>query len=179
MEGDLLIMFKRKFRLYKYYLPLFFATLLFVFILILILPNQGRTKCTIENLDSDKNCLKDLSPLVKNSLIFDKNVAKVASASPLIIATAYSDDNKDTEVQNFEVKEVIIPKAYKEVVVITDPKTLIVFKNETGEQLDLRGVNNGWGASILSNEGYSQLFEKPGKYEFTINDKPVGVVRVR
>ena len=60
-----------------------------------------------------------------------------------------------------------------------DSNSLTLVKNSSGSKIVLIGALNSWRAEIGVNEVYSQLFEKPGKYEFTINDKPVGVVRVR
>ena len=155
---------------YKYYLPFIFGSLLFVIIFYyLVLSNSKTLKSTSDVLSKVKN---------GDKLITDPALAKIAVNSPLILGdeTSVLENVNTTEPSS---KTVEIKDANLDLVEIIDPNTIITFKNSTSSLITLVGAENTWRAEIAVGGAYSQMFEKTGQFKFTINDKPIGVVRVR
>ena len=154
---------------YKYYIPFVFASLLFVIVIYFL-------NITSKTLQTPEKVLSSVEN--GDKIITDKQQAKNVANSPLILGEETSSVKNDYQGEpSVKIVEIIDPSL--DLAQIIDSNTIITFKNSSGSKIVLIGALNSWRAEIGVNEGYSQLFEKPGKYEFTINDKPVGVVRVR
>lgn len=157
-------------RNYKYYLPTFFGGLLFVFIYIFLI---GEHKVKLKNSDQVLSKIEN-----GDTLITDKSFAKIAVNSPLILGDETTrTDRLQTGEPIIKTVEIIDPSL--DLVEIIDPNTIITFKNASGSTITLNGIGNTWRAEIAVDGVYSQMFEKPGKFEFSINNKPIGVIRVR
>jgi hypothetical protein len=154
---------------YKYYIPFIFAGLLFVIVIYFL-------NITSQTLQTPEKVLSSIEN--GDKLITDKQQAKNAANSPLILGDETSAVKNDYQ-GNPALKTVVIIDPGLDLVEIVDSNTLISFKNSSGSKIILIGALNSWRAEIEVEGVYSQMFEKPGKYEFAINDKPVGVVRVR
>jgi len=154
---------------YKYYIPFVFASLLFVIVIYFL-------NITSKTLQTPEKVLSSVEN--GDKIITDKQQAKNVANSPLILGEETSSVKNDYQGEpSVKIVEIIDPSL--DLAQIIDSNTIITFKNSSGSKIVLIGALNSWRAEIGVNEVYSQLFEKPGKYEFTINDKPVGVVRVR
>ena len=158
-------------RNYKYYLPFIFAMLLFIIVLYYFHLVGAK-----QLIQKPEQVLSTISNGEK--LITDKQVAKVAVNSPLILGDEIG-GMKSLNNSDHLLKTVEITDVSAELVEIIDPNTIITFKNSTTSNVHLVGAENIWQANLKPQESYSQMFEKPGQYKFTINDQPIGVVRVR
>jgi len=158
-------------RNYRYYIPFVFAVLLFIVVLYFIDATTSKVATDTEKV------LRSVKS--GDRLITDKSFAETSTKIPLVLGDEIEAIDVPRSMESIQVKKVLIESDKANIIQIVDINTIISFTNNTATEVLLSGRDGIWGSTIKAGESFSQMFEKPGKFEFTINDQPIGVVRVR